>query len=224
MNDCVDVLIPRGSAGLIRSVVESSTIPVIETGTGNCHIYVDDAADFEKAIPIIINAKTQRIGVCNAAESLVIHRSIRQQFLPLLAEQLRAHHVEMRGDADTMAVLPDVVPATEEDYGKEYLDYIISMKTVDSVEEAIAHINRYNTGHSETIVTENEAHARMFLDRVDAACVYVNASTRFTDGFEFGFGAEIGISTQKLHARGPMGLKELTSYKYEIVGNGQIRK
>ena len=224
MDDYVDVLIPRGSAGLIRSVVDNSTIPVIETGTGNCHIYVDDAADFEKAIPIIINAKTQRIGVCNAAESLVIHRSIKEKFLPLLAEQLRAHHVEMRGDADTREILPDVIPATEEDYGKEYLDYIISMKTVDSVEEAIAHINRYNTGHSETIVTENEEHARMFLDEVDAACVYVNASTRFTDGFEFGFGAEIGISTQKLHARGPMGLKELTSYKYKIVGNGQVRK
>lgn len=224
MDDFVDVLIPRGSAGLIRSVVDNSTIPVIETGTGNCHIYVDDAADFEKAIPIIINAKTQRIGVCNAAESLVIHRSIKEKFLPLLAEQLRAHHVEMRGDADTREILPDVIPATEEDYGKEYLDYIISMKTVDSVEEAIAHINRYNTGHSETIVTENEEHARKFLDEVDAACVYVNASTRFTDGFEFGFGAEIGISTQKLHARGPMGLKELTSYKYKIVGNGQVRK
>ncbi len=224
MDDYVDVLIPRGSAGLIRSVVDNSTIPVIETGTGNCHIYVDDAADFEKAIPIIINAKTQRIGVCNAAESLVIHRSIKEKFLPLLAEQLRAHHVEMRGDADTREILPDVIPATEEDYGKEYLDYIISMKTVDSVEEAIAHINRYNTGHSETIVTENEEHARKFLDEVDAACVYVNASTRFTDGFEFGFGAEIGISTQKLHARGPMGLKELTSYKYKIVGNGQVRK
>ena len=224
MDDYVDVLIPRGSAGLIRSVVDNSTIPVIETGTGNCHIYVDDAADFEKAIPIIINAKTQRIGVCNAAESLVIHRSIKEKFMPLLAEQLRAHHVEMRGDADTREILPDVIPATEEDYGKEYLDYIISMKTVDSVEEAIAHINRYNTGHSETIVTENEEHARKFLDEVDAACVYVNASTRFTDGFEFGFGAEIGISTQKLHARGPMGLKELTSYKYKIVGNGQVRK
>ena len=224
MDDFVDVLIPRGSAGLIRSVVDNSTIPVIETGTGNCHIYVDDAADFEKAIPIIINAKTQRIGVCNAAESLVIHRSIKEKFLPLLAEQLRAHHVEMRGDADTREILPDVIPATEEDYGKEYLDYIISMKTVDSVEESIAHINRYNTGHSETIVTENEEHARKFLDEVDAACVYVNASTRFTDGFEFGFGAEIGISTQKLHARGPMGLKELTSYKYKIVGNGQVRK
>ena len=223
MNEYVDVLIPRGSAGLIRNVVENSTIPVIETGTGNCHIYVDEQADFEKAIPIIINAKTQRIGVCNAAESLVIHEKISDLFLPLLAKEMHAHHVEMRGDADTRKILPDVIPATQEDFGKEYLDYIISIKTVKSLDEAIEHINQYNTGHSETIITENQEHADRFLHEIDAACVYVNASTRFTDGFEFGFGAEIGISTQKLHARGPMGLKELTSYKYEIIGNGQIR-
>ena len=223
MNEYVDVLIPRGSAGLIRNVVENSTIPVIETGTGNCHIYVDEQADFEKAIPIIINAKTQRIGVCNAAESLVIHEEISDVFLPLLAKEMHAHHVEMRGDADTRKILPDVIPATQEDFGKEYLDYIISIKTVKSLDEAIEHINQYNTGHSETIITENQEHADRFLHEIDAACVYVNASTRFTDGFEFGFGAEIGISTQKLHARGPMGLKELTSYKYEIIGNGQIR-
>ena len=223
MNEYIDVLIPRGSAGLIRNVVENSTIPVIETGTGNCHIYVDEQADFEKAIPIIINAKTQRIGVCNAAESLVIHEEISDVFLPLLAKEMHAHHVEMRGDADTRKILPDVIPATQEDFGKEYLDYIISIKTVKSLDEAIEHINQYNTGHSETIITENQEHADRFLHEIDAACVYVNASTRFTDGFEFGFGAEIGISTQKLHARGPMGLKELTSYKYEIIGNGQIR-
>ena len=223
MNEYVDVLIPRGSAGLIRNVVENSTIPVIETGTGNCHIYVDEQADFEKAIPIIINAKTQRIGVCNAAESLVIHEEISDVFLPLLAKEMHAHHVEMRGDADTRKILPDVIPATQEDFGKEYLDYIISIKTVKSLDEAIEHINQYNTGHSETIITENQEHADRFLHEIDAACVYVNASTRFTDGFEFGFGAEIGISTQKLHARGPMALKELTSYKYEIIGNGQIR-
>ena len=199
----VDVLIPRGGAGLIRAVVENSTIPVIETGTGNCHIYVDEDADLEKAIPIILNAKTQRIGVCNACESLLVHEKIADRFLP--------------------ALIPDAVEATQEDYGAEYLDYIISMKTVVSVEEAIAHINRYNTRHSDAILTDNKEHAAKFLQGVDSACVYVNASTRFTDGFEFGFGAEIGISTQKLHARGPMGLKELTTYKYLIKGSGQIR-
>lgn len=223
LNEFVDVLIPRGGAGLIRSVVENSTIPVIETGTGNCHIYVDKEADIDMAVKIIINAKTQRIGVCNACESLVIHKDIREEFLPRLAEALRRKNVEMRGDESICEVLTDCIPATEEDYGKEYLDYIISMKTVVSVDEAIAHINRYNTKHSECIITENAETAEQFLKEVDAACVYVNASTRFTDGFEFGFGAEIGISTQKLHARGPMGLKELTSYKYTICGNGQIR-
>lgn len=223
LNQYVDVLIPRGGAGLIRNVVENSTVPVIETGTGNCHVYVDKDADLAMAVDIIYNAKTQRIGVCNACESLVIHRDIREVFLPKLAEKLRSRNVEMRGDEQIREILPDCTAATEEDYGKEYLDYIISMKTVESVEEAIAHINRYNTKHSECIVTNNPDTAERFLNEVDAACVYVNASTRFTDGFEFGFGAEIGISTQKLHARGPMGLRELTSYKYTIRGNGQIR-
>jgi glutamate-5-semialdehyde dehydrogenase len=223
MKEYVDVLIPRGGAGLIRSVVENSTIPVIETGTGNCHIYVDREADLNMAAGIIINAKTQRIGVCNACESLVIHKDIKDAFLPVLAEGLRTHHVEMRGDEAVREVLSDCLPATEEDYASEYLDYIISMKTVTDVDEAIAHINKYNTKHSEAIITKNELTAEKFLKEIDAACVYVNASTRFTDGFEFGFGAEIGISTQKLHARGPMGLKELTSYKYQIHGNGQIR-
>lgn len=219
----VDVLIPRGGAGLIRAVVENSTIPVIETGTGNCHIYVDEYADLDKAIPIIINAKTQRIGVCNACESLLIHEKIAEKFLPMLGSALQAKNVEMRGDERVRQFLPYAVEASEEDYGMEYLDYIISMKTVASVEEAIEHINRYNTGHSDAIITENKENAGQFLKGVDSACVYVNASTRFTDGFEFGFGAEIGISTQKLHARGPMGLKELTTYKYLIHGNGQIR-
>ena len=222
LKEYVDLLIPRGGAGLIKSVVENSTIPVIETGTGNCHIFVDKFADLEKAVPIIINAKTQRIGVCNACESLVIHEGVKDKLLPSLAAALREHHVEIRGDEKIQQVI-ECIPATEEDYGTEYLDYIISMKTVSSVEEAIAHINRYSTRHSESILTENKENAEKFLDGVDAACVYVNASTRFTDGFEFGFGAEIGISTQKLHARGPMGLRELTSYKYRIIGNGQIR-
>lgn len=222
MKQYVDLLIPRGGAGLIRSVVENSTIPVIETGTGNCHIYVDEDADLVKAVPIIINAKTQRIGVCNACESLVIHEKIREAFLPELKKALDEKKVEIRGDEKTREVI-NCTPATEEDFATEYLDYILSIKTVKSVNEAIEHINRYSTRHSEAIITENSEHARLFLKEVDAACVYVNASTRFTDGFEFGFGAEIGISTQKLHARGPMGLKELTSYKYEITGNGQIR-
>ncbi|WP_026520769.1 glutamate-5-semialdehyde dehydrogenase [Butyrivibrio sp. VCB2001] len=223
MKQYVDVLIPRGSAGLIRAVTENSNIPVIETGTGNCHIYVDKDADLEKAIPIIINAKTQRIGVCNAAESLVVHDDIKDKFLPLFSKAMKEHNVEVRADADSKPLIEGSIDATEEDFGKEYLDYIISVKTVKNVDEAIAHINKYNTGHSECIVTENKETAQRFLDRVDAACVYVNVSTRFTDGFEFGLGAEIGISTQKLHARGPMGLKELTSYKYEITGEGQIR-
>ncbi|WP_455618065.1 glutamate-5-semialdehyde dehydrogenase [Eisenbergiella sp.] len=223
LNGYVDVLIPRGGAGLIRAVVENSTIPVIETGTGNCHIYVDEYADIQKAIPIIINAKTQRIGVCNACESLVIHENIREKVLPALAEALRSASVEIRGDERTLLSIPDAAAADEEDYGKEYLDYILSVKTVDSLDEAIAHINRYNTGHSDSIITEHVGNAERFLNEVDSACVYANASTRFTDGFEFGFGAEIGISTQKLHARGPMGLKELTTYKYVIRGNGQTR-
>jgi glutamate-5-semialdehyde dehydrogenase len=196
---------------------------VIETGTGNCHVYVDESADIDMAVKIIMNAKTQRIGVCNACESLVVHKAVREALLPVLAEALRTKNVEMRGDSLIAEFIPDSIPATEEDYGKEYLDYIISMKTVENVDEAIEHINKYNTKHSECIVTKDENSAARFLNEVDAACVYVNASTRFTDGFEFGFGAEIGISTQKLHARGPMGLKELTSYKYTIRGNGQVR-
>ena len=223
LKEYVDVLIPRGGAGLIRTVVENSTIPVIETGTGNCHIYVDRDADLDMAVPIIVNAKTQRIGVCNACESLVIHEAVREALLPRLQKALEEEQVEIRGDERVRAAISGVVPATEEDYGKEYLDYIISMKTVDSLEEAIDHINRYSTHHSESIITANPKAAEAFLSRVDAACVYVNASTRFTDGFEFGFGAEIGISTQKLHARGPMGLRELTSYKYRVTGSGQVR-
>lgn len=223
LNDYIDVLIPRGGAGLIRAVVNNSTIPVIETGTGNCHIYIDAEADLTKAVNIIVNAKTQRIGVCNACESLVVHDAVREALLPKLAEALREHHVEMRADEKIREFIPDAAPATEEDYSREYLDYIISMKTVNSVEEAVAHINAHNTKHSEAIITENADTAQKFLTGVDAACVYHNVSTRFTDGFEFGFGAEIGISTQKLHARGPMGLKELTSYKYTIEGTGQVR-
>jgi glutamate-5-semialdehyde dehydrogenase len=224
LNEYVDVLIPRGGAGLIKAVVENSRIPVIETGTGNCHIYIDKDADLDKSVKILFNAKTQRISVCNAAESLLIHKDVAEKFLPALKKALDEKNVELRGDKETRDILGDcVVPATEEDYGKEYLDYILSVKTVESVDEAIAHINKYNTHHSECIVTENMETAERFLNGVDAACVYVNASTRFTDGFEFGFGAEIGISTQKLHARGPMGLKELTSYKYKIYGNGQVR-
>lgn len=223
MNQFVDLLIPRGGAGLIRSVVENSTIPVIETGTGNCHIYVDEEADIDLAVSVIFNAKTQRISVCNACESLVIHEKIKDALLPKLAKKLSEKQVEIRGDQAVKEIIEDAVLATEEDYGREYLDYILSIKTVSSIEEAISHINRYNTGHSEAIITTIEEHAELFLKEVDAACVYVNASTRFTDGFEFGFGAEIGISTQMLHARGPMGLKELTSYKYHIRGNGQIR-
>ena len=223
MNGYVDVLIPRGGAGLIRAVVENATVPVIETGTGNCHIYVDESADLDMAVNIIFNAKTQRIGVCNACESLVVHENIKDALLPKLAESLKEKNVEMRGDKASQEACSDIIPASDEDWGKEYLDYILSIKTVKSTAEAIAHINRYNTGHSEAIITENYTNAEKFLDEVDAAAVYVNASTRFTDGFEFGFGAEIGISTQKLHARGPMGLEALTSTKYIIYGNGQIR-
>ena len=223
MNQYLDVLIPRGGAGLIRTVVENSTVPVIETGTGNCHIYVDDSADIEMAVNIIDNAKTQRTGVCNACESLLIHKDIVEQVLPAICERLFKKNVEIRGDENCCRLNGQIVPATEEDWGQEYLDYILSAKVVGSLDEAIAHSNKYNTKHSEAIITKDYDHARRFLDEVDAAAVYVNASTRFTDGFEFGFGAEIGISTQKLHARGPMGLKELTTTKYIIYGNGQIR-
>jgi len=219
----IDVLIPRGGAGLIRSVVENSTVPVIETGSGNCHIYVDADADLDMAVRIIHNAKTQRTGVCNACESLVIHEKIADRAVPVICQDLIAAGVEIRGDETVCRLVPEAVLASEEDWGMEYLDMVISVKTVRSEEEAIAHINRYNTRHSEAIITRNEAAAQMFMRRVDAACVYVNASTRFTDGFEFGFGAEIGISTQKLHARGPMGLEALTTTKYEIYGDGQIR-
>ena len=223
MNAYVDVLIPRGGRGLIKAVVNQSTIPVIETGTGNCHIYVDETADLQMAADIVINAKTQRVGVCNACESLLVNRKVKDAFLPVLAERLKEKHVEVRADKDAGALMPESVPATEEDWGTEYLDYILSVKVVDSVEEAIAHINKYNTKHSEAIITNDYTHAQKFLDEVDAAAVYVNASTRFTDGNEFGVGAEIGISTQKLHARGPMGLLALTTTKYIVYGNGQVR-
>ncbi len=224
LHDYIDVLIPRGGAGLIANVVENSTVPVIETGTGNCHIFVDASADIGRAADIIENAKTQRMGVCNACESLVIHGAAAKDALPLIVKRLRAHQVEIRGDERAREIVPEILPASEEDWGTEYLDAVISVKIVDSVEEAIAHINRYNTGHSESILTKDYDNALKFQDEVDAAAVYVNASTRFTDGFEFGFGAEIGISTQKLHARGPMGLEALTSTKYIIFGNGQIRE
>ena len=224
LNGYLDVLIPRGGAGLIRSVVQNSTVPVIETGTGNCHIYVDETADFDMALDILFNAKTQRIGVCNACESTLIHRSIAKDFLPMMKKRLDEKQVEIRADEEACKIIPEFVKATEEDWGTEYLDYIMSCKIVDSVDEAIAHINKYNTGHSEAIIRSDYDNAQKFLNEVDAAAVYVNASTRFTDGFEFGFGAEIGISTQKLHARGPMGLLALTSTKYIIYGNGQIRK
>lgn len=220
----IDVLIPRGGKQLIDNVVNHSTVPVIETGTGNCHIYVDEYADVEMAANIIENAKTQRTGVCNACESLVVHERIAEKALPVICRRLLAKGVEIRGDERACAVIPEMKAAMEEDWGTEYLDLIISVKTVDSFDEAVEHINRYNTGHSEAIITDNYQNALKFQDRIDAAAVYVNASTRFTDGFEFGFGAEIGISTQKLHARGPMGLEALTTSKYIIFGNGQVRK
>lgn len=223
LRDYIDVLIPRGGAGLIANVVENSTVPVIETGTGNCHIFVDESADVEMAVDIIENAKTQRMGVCNACESLIVHEAAAWDVIPKIVERLALHQVEIRGDERAQKITTEIVPATEEDWGTEYLDAIVSLKIVDSVDEAIAHINRYNTGHSESIITKNYDHALKFQDEVDAAAVYVNASTRFTDGFEFGFGAEIGISTQKLHARGPMGLLALTTTKYIIFGSGQIR-
>ena len=223
LNKYIDLVIPRGGSGLINFVVNNSTVPVIETGTGNCHIYVDLSADLDMALDIIENAKTQRIGVCNACESLVINSAVVNEFMPRLIERLHKHNVEIRGDEICQKLDSSIVPATEEDYGTEYLDYIISVKTVDTLDEAIEHINYYNTGHSEAIITNDYNNSQRFLNEIDAACVYVNASTRFTDGFEFGFGAEIGISTQKLHARGPMGLNELTTTKYIIYGNGQIR-
>lgn len=227
LNQYVDLLIPRGGAGLIRSVVNNATIPCIETGTGNCHVFVDETADIEMAVNIIVNAKTQRLGVCNACESLVVHRNIADKAVPAIYKALTDKSVEIRADEDAIAITGDACPAlihaTEEDYGTEYLAAIISLKIVDSVDEAIEHVNKYTTHHSEAIITADMNNAEKFMNEVDAAAVYVNASTRFTDGFEFGFGAEIGISTQKLHARGPMGLIALTSYKYKIRGNGQVR-
>ena len=224
LNEYVDVIIPRGGAGLIKNVVNNSTVPVIETGTGNCHVYVDESADLDMAVNIVYNAKTQRIGVCNACESLVVHRAIAEKFIPMVVDKLKEKNVEVRGDSFSMDIDRRIVPATEEDWGTEYLDYIISLKTVENIDEAIEHINRYNTGHSEAIVTKDYDNSSKFTQQIDAAAVYVNASTRFTDGFEFGFGAEIGISTQKIHARGPMGLDALTTGKYVILGDGQVRK
>ncbi|WP_125571594.1 glutamate-5-semialdehyde dehydrogenase [Lacticaseibacillus songhuajiangensis] len=219
----LDVLIPRGGAGLIQAVVKNASVPVIETGAGNCHIYVDSAAQLQMAQDIVVNAKVQRPSVCNSAEKLLIHEDVAADYLPVIADALRAHGVELRGDAAACAIVPDMIPATTTDWDTEYNDLIMAVKVVGSVDEAIAHINAHNTKHSEAIITDDYARAQRFLQRVDAACVYVNASTRFTDGVEFGFGAEIGISTQKLHARGPMGLEQLTTIKYEIMGNGQVR-
>ncbi|MBU3137970.1 glutamate-5-semialdehyde dehydrogenase [Clostridium gasigenes] len=223
LNDYIDVLIPRGGAGLIQTVVKNATVPVIETGIGNCHIYVDEECDFEMAKNIVVNAKTSRPGVCNAAEKLLVSEKVAEEFLPIVIRALREKDVEIRGDEKVKAIISDVVDATTEDWGKEYLDYIMAVKIVENVDEAISHINKYGSGHSEAIVTKSYENSQIFMQRTNAAAVYVNASTRFTDGCEFGFGAEIGISTQKLHARGPMGLKELTTIKYIIYGNGQIR-
>lgn len=223
LNSCLDVLIPRGGAGLIQAVVNQATVPVIETGTGNCHIFVDASADLEMAVNITDNSKTSRPSVCNAAESLLVHKDCAEKFLPMIAEQFREHNVKIYGCSRTAAILGSIEPASENEYGREFLDYAISVKVVDSIDEAIAHIRRFGTKHSECIVTKSLDSARKFQHEVDAAAVYVNASTRFTDGGEFGLGAEIGISTQKLHARGPMGLNELTTVKYLVNGDGQIR-
>lgn len=223
LNGIIDVLIPRGGKGLIENVVMNSTVPVIETGTGNCHVYVDEEADYQMAVDIIENAKTQRMGVCNACESLVVHEKAAGDVIPMIYERLHAKGVEIRGDEKARNICNGIVEADEEDWGTEYLDAVISLKVVSSIEEAIEHINYYNTKHSESIITKRYDHALKFQNEIDAAAVYVNASTRFTDGFEFGFGAEIGISTQKLHARGPMGLEALTTTKYVIFGDGQIR-
>ena len=223
MRDYVDVLIPRGGKGLIRSVVENARVPVIETGAGNCHLYVDAAADMDKAITVTVNAKCSRPSVCNAIETLLVHESVATAFLPRLDEAMKPYGVEVRGDVATCAILPSATPATDEDWDTEYNDYILSVRVVNSLDTALDHIARYSTGHSEAIITEDVAAARRFQSEVDAAAVYVNASTRFTDGGEFGFGAEIGISTQKLHARGPMGLYALTTDKYLVDGDGQVR-
>lgn len=223
LNEYLDILIPRGGAGLIQAVVQNSTVPVIETGVGNCHVFVDESADLDMAEKIVFNAKTHRPGVCNAAESLLIHKAIAAKAIPQIGKALLDGGVEIRGDELVCKLLDKALPASEEDWATEYLDYIMSVKVVDSLEDAIDHIHKYGSSHSESIVTSNYENSQFFLNRVDAAAVYVNASTRFTDGFEFGYGAEIGISTQKLHARGPMGLKELTTTKYVIYGNGQVR-
>lgn len=224
LNKYVDVLIPRGGAGLINAVVKNSTVPVIETGAGNCHIYVDKDAELQMAIDIVVNAKVQRPSVCNAAEKLLIHKDVAENMLPAIAQALEDHGVELRGDDASREIVSSIVPATEEDWSTEYNDLIMAVKVVDDEEQAIDHINEYSTGHSEVIISDNYQSGQEFLNTIDSACVYVNASTRFTDGFEFGFGAEIGISTQKLHARGPMGLEQLTTIKYQIIGNGQIRR
>ena len=223
MNEYVDLLIPRGGAGLIRAVVENATVPVIETGTGNCHIYVDESADVEMAVNILINAKTQRTGVCNAAETLLVHKNIADVFLPKAYDSLFEKGCEVRGCDICRSYSEKVLPATDKDYATEFLDLIISVKVVENIDEAITHINEYSTGHSETIITKDENNKELFFNEIDSAAVYANASTRFTDGGEFGFGAEMGISTQKMHARGPMGLREITTFKYVISGDGQIR-
>lgn len=220
----LDVLIPRGSAKFIQMVVQKAKVPVIETGAGNCHVYVDEGADLQMATNIIVNAKTQRPSVCNAMEKLVVNEAVAEELLPMVAKALKPFNVDLRGDERAKSILPDISLATEEDWGTEYNDYIMAIKVVDDLDQAIDHINRYNTKHSEAIITNNYAHSEQFTKEIDAAVVYVNASTRFTDGYEFGFGAEIGISTQKLHARGPMGLNEITSTKYVIRGSGQVRK
>ncbi len=223
LNGVLDVLIPRGGAGLIRAVVQNATVPVIETGTGNCHVYVDSDADLDMAVRIIVNAKAQRPSVCNAAETLLVHRDVAGRFLPMAGQALREAGVTLYGCPETCRILPGTAAASEEDWATEYLDYKLAVRVVENLEEAISHIRRYSTGHSEAIVTENYGHSQLFTSQVDSAAVYVNASTRFTDGGEFGFGAEIGISTQKLHARGPMGLREMTTYQYIIKGSGQTR-
>ena len=223
LTDYLDVLIPRGGAGLIRSVKENARVPVIETGVGNCHVYVDDSAQVDMAADIVFNAKTSRPSVCNAMETLLVHKDIAEKALPAIQARLDEKQVELRGCERTRAILPGIRAAGEEDWETEYLDYILAVRVVDSLDQALEHIARYSTGHSECIVTENYSHAQRFLNEVDSAAVYVNASTRFTDGGQFGLGAEIGISTQKLHARGPMGLEQLTSYKFLIQGSGQVR-
>lgn len=223
-HEYIDVLIPRGSARLINTVINNSTVPCIQTGVGNCHIFVDESAKLDDAVNIIVNAKTQRPGVCNAVETLLIHKNVASSVLPNIGKELQARNVEIRGDETVREYITNSIPATEEDWATEYEDYIVAIKVVEDLDEVIKHIAKYGTKHSESIITENYSNAQRFLNEVDAAAVYVNASTRFTDGGQFGFGAEIGISTQKLHARGPMGLKELTTTKYVIMGNGQVRE